>query len=194
MSDYHFFNLGRIGADAIDNTQRQVVNTRFTNYTLSNYFSDSASNSHVDFATSHPQLTFNAVNGGSGVGAAGVDVDSQLLINTEQSRSLEKLNLNTRPFITVPYLGRGSCDPTLESQLLQGELSTDKKSVSTIMSKSFMDYTMYPTDAKMEERVQNPAYTVEEAALDGWVRGGIRTRQMANDQHYSQQSRPSVRF
>jgi hypothetical protein len=194
MSDYHFFNLGRIGADAIDNTQRQLVNTRFANYTLSNYFNDSANNTHIDFATSQPQLTFNAVNGGSGVGAAGVEADSQLLINTEQTRSLEKLNLNTRPFITVPYLGRGSCDPTLESQLLQGELSTDKKSVGTIMSKSFMDYTMYPTDAKMEERVHNAAFTVEEAALDGWVRGGIRTRQMANDQHYSQQSRPSVRF
>jgi hypothetical protein len=28
----------------------------------------------------------------------------------------------------------------------------------------------------MEERVNNPAYTVQEAALDGWVRGGANTR------------------
>lgn len=156
MAEYTFFNLGRIGADEIDNTQRQVLNTRLANYSLANYFSDPTSNSHVNFATSHPQLTFNAVNGGSGVGASAVDADSQLLINSEQSRSLDKLNLNTRPFITVPYLGRGSCDPSLESQLLQGELSTDKKSVSTIMTKSFMDYSMYPTDAKMEDRVKIP--------------------------------------
>jgi hypothetical protein len=194
MSDYTFFNLGRIGAEEVDNTQRQKLNTRLTNYTLANYFSEPTSGSHIDFATSHPQLMFNAVNGGSGVGGAAVDADSQLIINTEQSRSLEKLNLNTRPFITIPYLGRGSADPSLESQLQQGELSTDKKSVSTIMSKSFMDYTMYPTDEKMEERVHNPAHTVEEAALEGWVRGGIRTRQMASDGHYSQQSRPTNTF
>ena len=194
MSDYSFFNLGRIGSEQVDNTQRQVLNTRLANYTLSNYFSDPTSNSHIDFATAYPQLTFNAVNGGSGVGGAAVDADSKLRIQNEQTRSLDKLNLNTRPFITVPYLGRGSCDPSLESQLLQGELSTDKKSVSTIMTKSFMEYSLYPLDAKMEERVNNPANTVEEAALDGWVRGGIKTRQMANDNHYSSNSRPNFNF
>jgi len=194
MSDYTFFNLGRIGSEEIDNTQRQVLNMRFANYNLSNYFSDPADNSHVNFATAYPQMLFSATNGGNGLSGAAVDADSKLLIQQEQTRSLDKLNLNTRPFITVPYLGRGSCDTLLETQLLQGEMSTDKKSVSTIMSKSFMDYSMYPTDQKMEERVQNPAYNVEEAALDGWVRGGALTRQMANDQHYSKNARPSTMF
>ena len=194
MSDYTFFNLGRIGSEEIDNTQRQVLNSRFVNYNLSNYFSDPADNSHVNFATAYPQMLFSATNGGNGLSGAAVDADSKLLIQQEQTRSLDKLNLNTRPFITVPYLGRGSCDTLLETQLLQGELSTDKKSVSTIMDKSFMEYSMYPTDQKMEERVHNPAYNVEEAALDGWVRGGVLTRQMANDQHYSQNARPSTQF
>jgi len=194
MSDYTFFNLGRIGYEEIDNTQRQVLNMRFANYNLSNYFSDPADNNHVNFATAYPQMLFSATNGGNGLSGAAVDADSKLLIQKEQTRSLDKLNLNTRPFITVPYLGRGSCDTLLETQLLQGELRTDKKSVSTIMDKSFMEYSMYPTDQKMEERVQNPAYNVEEAALDGWVRGGVLTRQMANDQHYSQNARPSTQF
>jgi hypothetical protein len=194
MSDYTFFNLGRIGSEEIDNTQRQVLNMRFANYNLSNYFSDPADNNHVNFATAYPQMLFSATNGGNGLSGAAVDADSKLLIQKEQTRSLDKLNLNTRPFITVPYLGRGSCDTLLETQLLQGELRTDKKSVSTIMDKSFMEYSMYPTDQKMEERVQNPAYNVEEAALDGWVRGGVLTRQMANDQHYSQNARPSTMF
>jgi hypothetical protein len=94
----------------------------------------------------------------------------------EQERPLEKLMLTPRPFVTVPYLGRGSCDPVLESQLQQGELVSDKKSVSTVMEKSFSGYTMYPTDSVMEERVKNPEFVVQEAALDGWVRGGQATR------------------
>lgn len=192
MSDYSFFHLGRIGADEVDNTQRDMLNSRYSTYALSNFFDDS--NSHIDFATAHPQLTFNAVNGGSGVGGGVIDYETQLTIQADQTRNLERLQLNSRPFVTVPYLGRGSCDPALELQLLHGENSQDKKSVGTIMAKSFLDYSMYPTDDKMEEFVHNTANTVEEAALDGWVRGGILTREMASDGHYSAQGRPASKL
>jgi hypothetical protein len=180
MSDYSFFNMGRIGADAVDNTQRNIYNTRFSNYTLSNFFNESVSDSHVNFATSQPNVMFSGVSG-AGVNSGGVDVDSLMRLSKTKERSLEKLQLNERPFLTVPYLGRGSCNPVLESQLLQGELCADKKSVSTIMSKSFMDYSLYPTDEKMEEQVKNPAHTIQEYAMDGWVRGGILTRELASD-------------
>jgi hypothetical protein len=116
----------------------------------------------------------------SGIAGSVIDVNSMLTLKTEQERPLEKLMLHPRPFVTVPYLGRGSCDPTLESQLQQGELISDRKSVSTIMEQSFSNYVMYPTDIQMEERVKNPAFTVEEAALSGWVRGGQSTRNFSN--------------
>lgn len=163
-----------------------------TNYTLGNYYSEPSRDSHVDFATAYPNLMF----GGHGVHGAVIDDHSKLVMGgVEQTRSLEKLSLNSRPFITVPYLGRGSCDPTLESQLLVGENSTQMKSVGTIMSQSFMDHSLYPLDSKQEERVNDASHTVEEVAMDGWVRGGIMSRQMAGDQdHYSQQSRPTVRW
>jgi hypothetical protein len=105
-------------------------------------------------------------------------VSAGLLINPDNERPLEKLQLNQRPFSTVPYLGRGSCDSSIESQLLQGENVNDKKSVSTIMDKSFLSYTMYPVDSKMQEHVSNPKYTVEESALNGWVRGGSSSREI----------------
>ena len=182
--------MGRIGADAVDNTQRTMYNTRFANYTLSNFFSENLSGAHVDFATSQPNVMFNGVSG-VGVHSGSVDVDSMLLLNQTKERSLEKLQLNERPFLTVPYLGKGSCNPVLESQLLQGEHNGDKKSVSTIMSKSFMDYSLYPTDEKMEEQVSNPAHTIQEAALEGWVRGGMLTREMAGDVDFRNNAQPS---
>jgi hypothetical protein len=60
--------------------------------------------------------------------------------------------------------------------LQQGEIVSDKKSVSTIMDKSFMNYSLYPTDDKMQDHVKNAA--VEDSALNGWVRGGAATRDL----------------
>jgi hypothetical protein len=189
--NYMFNNMGHLGQDSVDETQRNVSNTRFATWTLSNYFSESISDSHVHFATQMPTVMFSGSSNGPGLTGGLVDIDSTLLYQSESERPLEKLSLMERPFLTVPYLGRGSCDPTLESQLLQGELVHDKKSVSTIMEKSFSNYSLYPLDSKAQEYVNNPANTVQEAALDGWVRGGVTTRDMSMDDKFKKNNRPS---
>lgn len=191
ISSYTFNNMGRIGNDVTDQTQRNVYNTRFANHTLSNFFSQNVSDGHIQFATNQPTLMVSGTVLGAGVNSAVVDDESKLNLKKVDERHFEKLQLFERPFLTVPYLGKGSCDPMLESQLQQGELVSDKKSVSTIMEKSFASYALYPTDSKMEERVKNPAYTVEEAALNGWVRGGASTREMTEE---GKKTRPSSFF
>jgi hypothetical protein len=193
MSSYTFFNNDRIGADMVDNTQRNMENSRFSNYMLANYFVGPLENGHVDFATQQPNVMFSGAMNGPGLIGNLVDIDSSLM-KTQHERSLEKLSLNQRPFLTVPYLGKGSCDPLLESQMLQGENSQDKKSVSTIMTKSFMDYTMYPLDSEMKNRVSNTKNTIEESALEGWVRGGVQTRELAQDGAFAKDARPNMRF
>lgn len=193
MSSYTFFNNDRIGADMVDNTQRNMENARFSNYMLANYFVGPLENGHVDFATQQPNVMFSGAMNGPGLIGNLVDIDSSLM-KTQQERSLEKLSLNQRPFLTVPYLGKGSCDPLLESQMLQGENSQDKKSISTIMTKSFMDYTMYPLDSEMKNRVSNTKNTIEESALEGWVRGGVQTRELAQDGAFAKDARPNMRF
>jgi len=190
VKNYTFYNLDHIEDDAATETQRTVQNTAYANYVTTNYFSEFASDAQIQFATSQPAVMPNGSNGGSGVGA-NVDTDSLLLLKTEQERALGRLNLLQRPFATVPYLGRGSCDPALESQLMQGEMITDKKSVSTVMSQSFMGYTLYPTDSHMENHVSDPKHTVEESAQAGWVRGGVDTRKLSNDPYLKGQNRPN---
>jgi len=191
VKDYTFYKIDRIEDDSTCQTQRTSQNTRFSNYMLSNHYAEFPSDHQVKFATEQPAIFVSGVNGGSGVGGGNVDNESILLLKTEEERGLGRLQLLQRPFVTVPYLGRGSCDPDLESQLLQGENISDKKSVSTIMSQSFMGYTLYPTSEKMDEHVKNPKYTVEEAALDGWVRGGAASREMAEDPMLKQNHRPN---
>lgn len=189
--NYTFNSLGRIGADTTDNTQRTVQNTKFANYMLSNYFSEVISDSHVNFATQQPDVMFSGIAHGSGLSGSVIDYDSMLLIKTKEDRPLEKLQLNQRPFATVPYLGRGYGDPAIEAQLQQGEIVSDKKSVSTIMDKSFIGYTMFPTDSQMEERVKNPANNIEESAMEGWVRGGATTRDISADPKLKNANRPN---
>jgi len=179
VNSYMFNNMGRIGTDVTDKTQQTLYNTRIANYNLSNYFSSSKSDNHVLFATMQPSVTYNGVNGGSGVGGGVVDYESLLLNQAEQERPLEKVQLMQRMFTTVPYLGRGAGNTDVESQLQQGEIIDHKKSTSTIMEKSFMPYSMQLTDYNMNERVANPAYTVEEAAMEGWVRGGADARNLS---------------
>jgi len=190
VKNYTFYNLDHIEDDAATETQRTVQNTAYANYVTTNYFSEFASDTQIQFATSQPAIMPNGSNGGSGVGA-NVDTDSLLLLKTEQERALGRLNLLQRPFATVPYLGRGSCDPALESQLMQGEMITDKKSVSTVMSQSFMGYTLYPTSGEMENRVKDTKHTVEESAQAGWIRGGVNTRKLADDPYLKGQNRPN---
>ena len=61
---------------------------------------------------------------------------------------------------------------------MQGEHIHEKKSVSTIMEKSFNDYRLFVLDDEAKDKATNPAYKVEEAALDGWVSGGMITSEM----------------
>jgi len=177
-SSYSFNNLGRTGNDIAHKTQDAVHNTRFANHMLADYRSNLQSDSHVQFASKFPTMNYAGNVHGSGLNGNIVDDHSDLTLNQKQSRELEKLQLIERPFATIPYLGRGSVDPVLETQLLQGENSNEKKSLSTIMDKSFADLSTQPITHKMKNRVQNPKFNVEEAALDGWVRGGAATREL----------------
>lgn len=180
LSPYTFNNTARIGADSTDQSQRNGANTHYANYMLTDHFSSTLSDHHVQFAMQQPTMNFNGLANGNGIHNAAVDKESALRLKPTEDRPLEKLQLFSRPFVTVPYLGRGSCDPALESQLQQGEPVTEKKSVSTIMEKSFGAYSLYPMDSKMENQVKDASHTVEEAAMEGWVRGGMSTREMPN--------------
>ena len=185
-SNYKFNNQDRIEDDSGTLTQTTLQNDRFASYTTTNYFSENSPDEQIQFATSQPAIVPVGVVG-SGVGGNNVEGETLLLLKTEQERALGRLNLMERQFLTVPYLGRGSGDPTLELQLREGEPMSEKKSVSTVTAQTFMGHTLHPSSKDMEEK---SGFRIEESAMRGWVRGGADTRAPI-DGELSKNGRPS---
>jgi len=190
-SNYTFYNIDRVEDDQTTRTQKELQNGRFSSYATTNYFSENSGETQIQFATEQPAIMPNSITG-SGVGANNIDGESSLLHDKDNARHLGRLNLMQRQFTTVPYLGRGSVDPSLELQMLEGEPMGDKKSTSTIMSQSFMGHTLYPTNQDMEERVADSRLNVEESAMKGWVRGGADTRVPVDNEVNGRPSNKSV--
>ena len=187
VTNFTFDNLSRIGDDVCYQDQETIQNIQACNYTLQNYFADDCTmRKPIDLATTQPGIMYN---GPSSVGSGGcvVDASSKLLLGGLVTHPRCKIDLFQRPFATVPYLGRGSVDPILESQIQQGELLTNKRSVTRLPEKSYLKYTSTPLLSDIKDRVTNPAYCVEGVASEGWIRGGVPSRELTRDREYMNQ-------
>ena len=137
----------------------------------------------VEFATSQPDVNFN----GSfqvGIGGCNIDQNSELS-HTRLSRPKCKISLQERPFVTVPYLGRGKSNPMVESQLQQGDLGSNRKSVNPSSEVCYSNYTQTPMIPSLQATVSNPANLVEGVAAEGWIRGGLPSRELTRDKDYA---------
>ncbi len=92
-----------------------------------------------------------------------------------------RIDLFHRPFSTVPFLGRGSVNPVVESQIQQGETNTNRKAVTNLSEKSYIKYHNTPLIPSVENEVTNPENLIESVASDGWIRGGIPSRELTRD-------------
>jgi hypothetical protein len=181
VSDYTFNNISRLGDDKCCVDQETIQSIHSCNYMLQNYFANDCSmKSPISLATSQPGVNYR---GGFNVGAGGCNIqdNSKLLIGSIQTHPKCRIDLFQRPFATVPFLGRGSVDPVVEAQIQQGETITNKRSITKIGERSYINYHQTPLIGNIQERMTNPAYCVEGVASDGWVRGGVPSRELARD-------------
>ena len=179
-----FNNESRIGNDNCDTTQRNIQNVNQANWTLTNMMSNSCSmDKGIDFALSNgPGINFKGSHH-VGIGGCQIDTNSNLLIE-KSLRSVAKINLATRTFNTVPYLGRGGGDSILESQLQQGDLNTNKKSITNLTERSYMNYHTTPLVPSLAKSITDSSKCVESDASEGWVRGGEPSRDISKNHEY----------
>jgi hypothetical protein len=118
---------------------------------------------------------------GSDICGSNIDDSSKLLIGGIQTHPRSRIDLFGRPFATVPYLGRGSVDPLLEAQIQQGETITSKRTVTRLTEKSHLKYHTTPLIPEVKQNIQNPSLMIESVASDGWIRGGLASRELTRD-------------
>lgn len=185
--NYTFDALTRLGDDQCYVSERSKQNSQYGSYNTTNYFAQNCGlEQPLQFATSMPNVFVNGGFGNSGAGGCNINSDSKLKIGTIQTNSKCRISLLTRPFATVPYLGRGPSDPILESRVQQGDFITNKKSCNTTTEQSHIDYRHYPLIPSLKATVTNPHNLVEGVAADGWIQGGLPTRELIRDSDYMQ--------
>ena len=184
VSNYTFDNMSRIGNDGCCIDQNTIQNSQACNYLLQNYFSaDCSMKNAKELATTQPCVNYS---GGYGlaVGGCNVQESSRLLLGGIQTHPRCRIDLYQRPFATVPFLGRGSVDPNLESQIQQGEAITNKRTVTKLTEQSYLKYHTTPLLPEVKETIQNPVHLVEGVASEGWIRGGVPSRELTKDMNY----------
>jgi hypothetical protein len=181
VTNYYFDNLSRIGNDACFQDQTSIQNINSCNYNLQNFFADDCTMRRAyQISTAQPGIILNG-GYGSGAGGCNIDDNSRLTIGSVNTQPRCRIDLFQRPFATVPYLGKGAVCPVLESQIMQGDLSTNRRSFTNLPEKSYIKYTTTPLLPDVYERVNNPANRIENVASEGWIRGGLPCRDLTRD-------------
>lgn len=179
---YTFDSPSRIGLDECNKSQTDIQNVASCNYQTQNFFaSDCTMKNAKSLATTQPGIMYN---GGynSGAGGCNIDESSMLQIGTIQTHPRCRIDLFQRPFATVPYLGRGSVNPVMEAQIQQGEQIVNKRSVNNLSEKSYIKYHQTPLLPAVQEKIKNS--TIESDASQGWIRGGVPSRELTRDSDY----------
>jgi hypothetical protein len=187
VHNYMFENMSRLGTDNCSLSQDNVQNLKQGNYLLTNYFSnDCTMQNPISLATNQPNVFFS---GGHQTGAGGCNIDANSsLFHSDITKPACKISLMQRPFATVPFLGRGASNTVLESQLQQGDVVADKKSIATVTEETLVNVQTYPMIPSLHATVTNPANLIEGSAAEGWIRGGLPSREMVRDKDYTNQA------
>jgi hypothetical protein len=182
FSDYIFNSGARLGSDTCCTDQSTIQNLQACNYTLQNFrLADGNMTQARALAVGQPGLNYS---GGYGLAAdaSNVDNSSEMYIGTTQTRpGTSSIDLLHRPFATVPFLGRGAVDPVVESQIMQGESITSRRTTTKLGEHMHADHGIAPLVPEMAPNTQNPHRMIESLAYAGWVRGGASTRATPGD-------------
>ena len=184
VNDYTFNNMSRIGNDNCDLSQRNQQSTKNANYMLTNFgASDCLMKNSMDMALSQPNINYSGPKQ-MALDGCNVDTKSNLLIGSVQTNPRCRIDLQERPYKTVPFLGRGAGNPVLESQLVQGEQHSSRKSIDPSSEKSYIPLSQPELIPSLASTVNNPANLVEGVAAEGWIRGGLPSRELTKDYDY----------
>lgn len=187
VSDRPFHNLTGLENDNCYKTQRHIQSTKKNEYLLTNFYGDQSSDCGMSkplhVATSQPGINFK-MHVAAGRYGCSEDHYKALRIDTLNVTPRTKLMLNKRPYLTVPYMGRGVFNADVHSKIRVGDainrnVASSQRDLTTASKHSLDDYPFLPL---VRDTVSNPENYIVES--EGWVRGGIPSRDFYRDYSY----------
>ena len=106
--------------------------------------------------------------------------DSDLRLGQKITSYKGPKSLKTRVFAGGPNLARGEYYPDVESKIRGGETTTMGRSMNVLSGVSINRFT--PMLESLAQTIQNPQHIIPEDAKDGWVRGGMSSRNYVRDE------------
>ena len=119
---------------------------------------------------------------GNDVAPCVIDDSSKLRIGLQRRYPKCNQQLFERPYLTVPYMGRGQLNVDEDSVLKFAE-DTKLKRSSNVLSGITIANSFTPLLPYLEWNVQNPQHLIEEE--QGWIRSGAPSRLVVRDSDYS---------
>lgn len=169
--------------------ERNIQSVQASDYMVSNFRHCNDIGSVLEGSTQNRGLL---VQDGYDVSGHVIDNHSQVRYGAVESRPKPCQQLFTRPYATVPYMGRGSGNSEIESVLKsgkqthhQGHVSLEKNQIRTYNN------TITPLVPNLKMQVQNPVNLIPYDNDPAWVRGGAPTRQIVKDLDYYERSKDS---
>ena len=170
-----------LNSDLCYRTEHTKQSVGPANYMLSNFYHcDCDMNDVINTATDNPYMVFKD---GYGVSECNINDSNNLRIG--KVRKYPKCNnqLFERPYLTVPYMGRGSGNSEIETKLLPGEDTNQKRQCNTLSGITIDNY-FTPLVKNLKDNVQEPNNLIQEVVDKNWTRGGVPSRQFVKDIDY----------
>jgi hypothetical protein len=117
---------------------------------------------------------------GYGMNNAKVDADSMMRNESSFKSNRCQIRSQSRPFLTVPYMGGGRGNPDVESLLIHSEQVKQLKECGTVTEQQFTQ-VFTPMVKNLADNIQNPKNLIPEVASPGWIHGGLPTRSYIRD-------------
>lgn len=181
----NLYNQSRLGNDKCEISTDTKQSEYSGKYMTSNYHSCDCNDPNVsDIAYSQPNIYHRDGYGYTSMFGCNIDDDSKMRngsIITHQGNS--KIQLFARPYLSVPFMGRGIGNSCTESELITGDQTGIKRQCNTLSEINIPNY-FTPLVPCLEHNVQNPKHLITESASKGWVRGGVPSRQIVKNIEY----------
>lgn len=152
-------------------------------YNLENFHSCTAGSPAIR-SVQLSQPTMNINYGPGIIGERGSLVDNDSLQKFSELTNKNVINtLNERPYLTVPYMGRGIGDSNMEPVLRNGEDTFQHKPCNSLAGVT-IDNFFTPMVPNLRREVQDPKHIIPEDSMKCWVRGGLPSRQIVKNMDY----------